>query len=157
MGFECLLCVKKNYMGGTYMKKRKLLQFICVLLICSLLCLTATAANQVQPRYAKIHTLSSELFGFNWLGKATCCGSVSLLDETCTIELHVELQRSTDGVNGWDTIRSWSATGHSEVAIDETCYVAAGYYYRVGTAAIIYDAEGYFIESSSASSAILYR
>lgn len=142
------------------MKKRNAIRVISVLLLIGMLfsfTFVASAASQVQPRYQKINLLTSELLDINWLGKATCCGTVSLIDETCIIDLFVELQRSEDGVNDWDTIKTWSATGHEDVAIDETYYVASGYYYRVVTSAIIYDANENFIESNGVASAVLYH
>lgn len=139
------------------MKKRNLIRIVCLFLIIGLLLPTASAASQVQPRYQKIVILTSELFGFNWLGKATCCGTVTVLDETCDVYLYVELQRSEDGVNGWETIKTWEATGNFEVIIEKNYYVVSGYYYRAVTSVLIYDAEGYFIESDAAVSAILYR
>lgn len=138
------------------MKKRSLIRVISLLLVFGMLLSTASAASQAQSRYAKIHILSSELLDINWLGKATCAGYVSLLDETCIIDLFVELQRSEDGVNWWTTIKTWSATGYEDVIIEKTHYVASGYYYRVVTSAVIYDANESFIESNAVSSAILY-
>ena len=139
------------------MKKRSLIRAISLFLMLGMLFSTASAASQVQPRYAKIHTLSSELLSINWLGKATCCGFVNLLDETCIIDVYVDLQRSEDGFDDWTTIKTWSATGNGNVIIEKSYYVASGYYYRVGTTAIIYDAQGNYIESDIASSAVLYH
>ena len=139
------------------MKKQNLVRILCLILMVGLLLPTASAATQAQPRYAKIHTLTSELLSINWLGKATCCGTADSLDSTCRLELFVELQRSEDGVNGWTTIKTWDTVGYSDVAIEGYHYVAAGYYYRVGTSIIVYDAEGYFIESDATLSAVLYH
>lgn len=139
------------------MKKRNLIRIVCLFLMIGLLLPSAAAATSVQPRYQKIVTLSSELLSINWLGKATCCGTVLVLDETCNVHLYVELQRSEDGVNGWETIKTWNTTGSEYVVIEKTSYVTSGYYYRIVTSAIIYDSEGYFIESDAAPSAVLYH
>lgn len=137
--------------------KKNLFRIICLFLLLGLLLSSASAASQVQPRYAKIHTLTSELFGISWLGKTTCCGTVDSLDSSCQLDLYVELQRSEDGVNGWSTIQTWNATGYEYVVIEENHYVTSGYYYRVVTSVVVYDSEGYFIESDAASSAVLYH
>lgn len=142
------------------MKKRSAIRVISVLLLIGMLfsfASVASATDQVQPRYQKIVILTSELLDINWLGKATFCGTVSLLDETCLIDLFVDLQRSEDGVDGWTTIKTWSATGYEDVVIEKSYYVASGYYYRIGTTAIIYDAQGNFVESDGIASAVLYH
>lgn len=139
------------------MKKRSLVLVISLFLLLGMLFSTASAASQVQPRYAKIHTITSELLSINWLGKATFCGSADSLDSTCRLELYVELQRSADGFDGWTTIKTWSTTGYEDVVIEESHYVASGYYYRIGTIVIVYDSNGNFIESDAISSAVLYH
>lgn len=138
------------------MKKRNLLRAISLILMLGMLFSTATA-SQAQPRYVKIHTLTSELLGINWLGKANCCGSVTVLDSSCMVELYVELQQSDDGVNGWTTIKSWSTTGSGELAIEENHYVSSGYYYRVVTCAMVFTASGAYIEAEALESAIFYH
>ena len=77
------------------MKKRNFVRAISLFLMLGMLLSTASAASQVQPRYAKIHTLTSELLSINWLGKATCCGTADSKDGTCRLDLFVELQRRT--------------------------------------------------------------
>ncbi len=139
------------------MKKRNLIRIVSFLLMIGLLLSSASAASQVQPRYQKINILTSELLSINWLGKATCGGTVTVLDETCNVELYVELQRSEDGVNSWETIKTWNTTGTEELAIEGYYYVRSGYYYRAVTCAIIYNSEGAYIESDTARSAVLYH
>lgn len=139
------------------MKKRSLVLVISLFLLLGMLLSTVSAASQVQPRYTKIHTITSELLSINWLGKATFCGTADSLDPSCLLELCVELQRSEDGFDGWDTIETWSTTGYEDVIIDTTHYVGSGYYYRIVTVVIAYDSNGYFIESNAIPSAVLYH
>lgn len=139
------------------MKKRNLVRIISLFLLLGMLLSTASAANQVQPRYAKIHTITSELLSINWLGKATICGSADSLDPSCRLELYVDLQRSEDGFDGWSIVKTWSTTGYEDVVIDTTHYVASGYYYRIITSVIVYDANGNFIESDLIPSAVIYH
>lgn len=138
------------------MKKRSLLQIICLFLIFGLLLSTASAASQVQPRYQKINILTAELQSISLAGRATCCGTVTVLDESCNVELYVELQQSEDGVNGWTTIKTWSTNGHENLAIEEYWYVDSGYYYRSVTCAIVYNSQNAYIESDALDSAVRY-
>lgn len=138
------------------MKKRSLLRIVCLFLIFGLLLSTASAASQVQPRYQKIHTITSELLSISLAGRATCCGTADSLDTTCTLDLYLELQQSADGVDDWTTIKTWHTSGNSTVVIEDFWYVDSGYYYRAVTSVIVYSSANAYIESDATESAVFY-
>ena len=137
------------------MTKRRATRIISFVLVFLLLLSSVSAANEVQPRYEKMDGLAANLIGVSWLGKVTCVGLVTLWDTTCTASLTVELQRSPNGTSSWDTIKSWNQSGDYDIIIEEDWYVTSGYYYRVAAVAIIYDANGAYVEMDIATSGVV--
>lgn len=134
--------------------KKTFIRFGALMLVFVLLLSSASAASQVQPRYAKLNTVSSELISISLAGRATCSGYATIWDSNCNLTLYVELQQSSDGVT-WSAVKSWNTTGNRSAAIEGYWYVSSGYQYQVVTTAMVYDSTGAYIEMGMAQSAII--
>ena len=140
------------------MKKRRcfhLLGFVSIIaLLVSSVSAAATDAGTVQPRYTHITSFYSEI-DITSAGRADCYGFVQVEDSTDTIQLTVDLQRSTTTAT-WTTIKSWTNTGSIFLSVEEPWYVTSGSYYRVRVTAKIYTADGLLAENQYTSSRVLY-
>lgn len=133
------------------MKTKTLKRVLCLLLAAVLLTSGISAfASDVAPYYTGTSSISSSL-SISTAGKATCTGSIRLYS-SYTANMTVKLQRYTNGY--WSTVQSWSGSGVS--TISKSYYVTSGYYYRVVTAASVYDSSGKYVEGPTMLSTTKY-
>lgn len=109
-------------------------------------------AYEVQPKYASIAIFSPRLSISNDGYSRSYC-EVSLIDESLSIKLTVDLQQFKDG--NWKTIQSWNSNGTGRVKIDKAYYVLQGYPYRIYATAVVTDSGGKVLESPSETSKTL--
>ena len=131
------------------MKKNKF-RILCLLLVLSLLTSKVSAGDMLRPRYIKITRFDCNLV-ISANGYAQCLSEVRLSDSSHTVELTMELQRSSDG-NSWDTVKSWDTSAEKGVSLEKGWYVSSGYSYRVYSTADIYSSYGTLVESEPANS-----
>lgn len=140
------------------MKKQTLVQLLSVAVVICLLVVVTSAATpngeMIQPRLSKLTSLNATL-DIDASGRATCYSSARDSDRTDSVSLYMELQRSSNG-SSWTTVKSWSTTGSSFVSLTQSWYVnTSGYSYRVVATASVYNSAGTFVESVTATSAVV--
>ncbi len=112
----------------------------------------ADKADAYGVRYTAIQSLTAGLT-INGAGLATCGGSVTLSNNTCTVYLTVALEKSEFG--GWSTVTYWmsSGQGYTGTLICQPHYVSSGVY-RVRSTATVFDSGGGFVEQATVYSSI---
>ena len=140
------------------MKLRKVISLVLVVLILSsLVSAYAVELDEDLPPddpepYIGVTSIGASL-SINSMGKATCYGYVNL-SSGYTATASLSLQQYNSG--SWITIISWSATGGPTISIHGTHYVTAGYSYRAKITAVVYDQNGNYVETVSATSSTVY-
>lgn len=135
------------------MKKSKFNYFVCLLILASLLICTAFTSAQdgtLQPRYTNIRSLTASL-EISTSGCASCYGKVMLTKSTDTVDLTMELQRSSDGTS-WHTVKTWDTSGSGTIYLDKDWYVTSGYSYQVHITAEVYSSNGALVETAPTDS-----
>lgn len=133
------------------MKAKTLRRVLCLLLAAVMLTSgIGVFADDIAPCYTGTASISSNL-SISSAGKATCTGAIRLY-ASYTANMTVKLQRYTNGY--WSTVQSWSGDGVS--TISKSYYVTSGYYYRVVTAASVYDSSGNYVEGPTMLSTTKY-
>lgn len=132
------------------MKKRIPITFISLILILSMLCFSASAAestNTVQPRYTGISTFTAGLTIYG-SGEAWCRSSSTLYDSSHSQTLTMRLQRSVNQ-SVWTTVQSWTASGGFTASAEGTRSITHGYYYRLYCTANVYTSSGSWYGSNT--------
>lgn len=106
---------------------------------------SAAGDPMVSPRYVGISTISCDL-SISENGYASCEGH-SHAYPGYTADVTLELQQD---IGYWDTIKSWTGSGRS-VPFEKGYFVAEGYDYRVKITSVVYDSNGNYIETISAT------
>ena len=139
------------------MKKNQFPHAISLLLVLCLFVSTASATMQksdfIQPRYTGIAAFDVRLT-ISSSGYAECFSRVKSATSTDTIDLTMELQRSTDG-ESWDTIKSWDTSDSGTAYLDKGWYVSSGYSYRVHAIAEVNTSSGTLAETAPADSLVI--
>lgn len=107
----------------------------------------------IQPRYTRIAAFDVRLT-ISSSGYAECFSRVKSATSTDTIDLTMELQRSTDG-ESWDTIKSWDTSDSGAAHLDKGWYVSSGYSYRVHAIAEVNTSSGTLAETAPADSLVI--
>lgn len=132
------------------MKKKTIL---CLLLLISVFAnfVTALAAGEENPidpdpiePYTGMASATAALSINSTTGVATCACGVSLYNGY-TADVYMTLQKKVNGT--WDPYCGWYNSGSSPVSMSETCSVDYGYQYRTYVRALIYDANGNYVET----------
>lgn len=127
---------------------------IVCLLVSTMLPAFALNSDDIQPRLTRIDGMGAEIF-LTTSDRADCYSFVELVNTTDKVTLTMELQRSSNG-SSWTTIKSWSTTGSDFVSLDKSWYiVTSGYSHRVVATATAYNSAGVFMESVTATSAVV--
>ena len=129
------------------------IRVLALALLASMLMTALPAEATVQSRYAVIHTFDAGLTISSDF--ATCYGAVLVTDSSTTVELYLELQRTTMTGDDWTKCKSWSTTGTEDVSLYRIRAVSSGYFYRVLVTATVYDANGNLIETQSMCSEVV--
>lgn len=103
---------------------------------------------EVTPQWVNLKSVSSYLEIDN-LGIATCIGRVSHSSVGGTCKLIMNLQKFSN--NQWNTIYTWTTVGDS-YSYNEAYRAVTKGTYRLVVTGIVYDSNGNFIESGSATS-----
>lgn len=131
------------------MRKRIPITMISIVLILSMLCFTATAAESertVEPRYTGLSTFTTALIINS--GTAKCQVTSTLSNTSYTQTLTVRLQRSVNQ-SVWTTLQSWTDTGGFTAAVDTSRSITHGYYYRLYCTANVYTSSGSWYGSNT--------
>lgn len=126
------------------------LMALCMLTTCALAMMPETNAF---PRYVGIMQINANLT-ISSNGRATCDSKVTLNSPVYRADATMTLCRSSNGAS-WTPIKSWSASGKSDVELSENYYVLSGYYYKVAVTAEVYDASSKLLETVSSESNIV--
>lgn len=105
----------------------------------------------VSPLFTYIYSISKGL-SIDSSGKSTSLGGASTYSSYQTINVNVQLQKSSGST--WTTIKSWSVSGPGDPGVETVndYYVVSGTY-RVCVTAKAYDASGNLLETQSVYSA----
>ncbi|MCY1713527.1 hypothetical protein [Caproiciproducens galactitolivorans] len=108
-------------------------------------------SGTVHPTFVNIMSMAAGL-SINSAGRATCTGAVNLYDDSYTVKMTVDLQKSTG--SGWSSVKTWvvNGKGNAGAQLSAHYYVTSGRY-RVCTTARVYNASGKLVETESAYSA----
>ena len=132
------------------MQKRIPVTLVSLILILSMLCFSATAAESeqvVEPRYTGISTFTTSLNLYD-SGSAWCTSSSMLSNSSYTQTLTMRLQRSVNQ-SVWTTLQSWSDTGGINVSLSGSRSITHGYYYRLYCTANVYTSSGSWYGSNT--------
>lgn len=142
------------------MKTKKRTRMLIAVLVLSLVVGMVPAAavqtsdeSEIQPYYIDLYQISANINISN-AGKATCTGYADSDFSTDELRMTLYLQRLEDGK--WVTVKSWSATGYSYLAMEAYRYIVPGYYYHTLTMVSVYNSAGKYIESASCASRAVY-
>lgn len=142
------------------MKTKKRTRFLVAVLVLSLAVGMVPAAavetndvSEIQPCYIDLYQIAASI-NISTAGKATCNGYATTYNTTDEIRMTLYLQRLEDGK--WVTLKYWSSTGHSYLAMEAYRYIVPGYYYHTLTMVSIYDSTGKYIESATCASRAAY-
>lgn len=131
------------------MKIKRIIPFVCVLLLFSVLSPTALAIDPDTPAddpldpspYTYIATINI-VFDISSTGLTDDYCQVYIPDTTCTATLDMYLQRWNTNTSRWETVKSWSKQGVETITLEKEWYVASGYIYRLKCAISVYDSDG---------------
>lgn len=131
------------------MKFKRLIPFICMLLLFSMLCQTAFALETDPPAddpldpspYTYIAIISID-FDISSSGLTDDYCQVYIPDTSCTATLDMYLQHWNTGTSRWETVKSWSKQGVETITLEKEWYVVSGYTYRLKCAISVYDSDG---------------
>lgn len=132
------------------MQKRIPITLVSFVLILSMLCFSASAAESeqtVDPRYTGISTFTAALI-LNSSGTAQCSSTSTLSRSTYTQTLTMRLQRSVNQ-SVWTTLQSWTASGGFTASTEGTRSITHGYYYRLYCTANVYNSDGSWYGSNT--------
>lgn len=141
------------------MKIKKLIPIICFILLFSMVTQTALAyepetppENPLDPSpYTYIATISIN-FDISSSGLSDDYCQVYIPDNSCSCDLYMLLQRWSDSLGDWETIKSWNTSGTDTITLEKEWYVAHGYTYRLKNVIYVLDSDGLLAESTSAYS-----
>ena len=144
------------------MKFKRIIPFICLLLLFSTLSSTALAYDPEGPAddpldpapYTYIQTINI-VFDISSSGLTDDYCQVYIPDNTCTCHLYMYLQRWNSSSEVWETIKSWYAEGRDTITLEKEWYVASGYAYRLKNTIYVYDSNNLLGESTDAYSVII--
>lgn len=127
------------------MKKISLVLLVMVMMVIVVL---PVQASTVMPRYTYVDSLFVRLDIDTILGVATCEGSITAKG-MYPVEVIVNLQRYENGQ--WVTIRRWTKEDTMNAKVYKEYGIYRGYNYRAYVQGFVYDEDGYFMETASAS------
>ena len=144
------------------MKQKRIIPFICMLLLVSSLSSTALAYEPETPvddpldpsPYTYIATINV-YFDISNSGLTDDYCQVYIPDNSCTCHLYMYLQRWNSSSEIWETIKSWYAEGSDTITLEKEWYVASGYAYRLKNTIYVYDSNDLLGESTNAYSDII--
>lgn len=124
------------------MRKHIPASLISIILVLSMLCFTASAAQSeptVEPRYTGLSTFTTTLTLNS--GTAQCHSRSTLSNSAYTQTLTMRLQRSVNQ-SVWTTVQSWSTSGGFTVSTEGSRSITHGYYYRLYCTSNVYTSSG---------------
>lgn len=121
---------------------------VCILLCLSMLFSVTVYATAVEPRFAYINTINSEIAINEQTGKVSCKADL-YANGSLTIKVMCRLQRVT--INGLVTEKTWNRSNIGILRFCETGEVESGYKYRFYISGEIIDSNGAVIETFSKS------
>lgn len=141
------------------MKIKKLIPIICVILLFSMVTQTALAYEPETPPedpldpspYTYIATILVN-FEISSSGLTDDYCQVYIPDNSYSCNLYMLLQRWSDSLGDWETIKSWNASGTDTITLEKEWYVVHGYTYRLKNVIYVLDSDGLLAESTSAYS-----
>lgn len=138
------------------MKKIISICLVIILVICSAVPVFAVNSSSaktqigngnISPMFVGISVMSTAI-DIDWWGRASCSGTVTLSNDTYSVNLTVALQRYNGG--NWTTVTSWSQNGYGGDGTDmEKYYYVTSGTYRVASTARVYNANGTLIETQT--------
>ena len=131
------------------MKIKRVIPFICVLLLFCMLSPMALAYEPETPAddpidpspYTYISTINI-VFDISSTGLTDDYCQVYIPDTSCTAYLDMYLQRWNANTNKWETVKSWTKQGVETITLEKEWYVISGYTYRLKCAVSVYDSDG---------------
>ena len=144
------------------MKIKRIIPFLCVLLLFSALSSTALAYEPDTPPdepldpspYTYIATINV-CFDISSGGLTDDYCQVYIPDDAYTCYLYMYLQRWNRNTWEWETVKSWNTSGADTITIEEEWYVAYGYAYRLKNVIYVYTPDNLLAESTTAYSQII--
>ena len=131
---------RRQKKGGKKMKK-----VICLLMACAALA-SAVPANAM---YVEETAAPAEIVPF-YVGTILASASLSIDangNATCS---------GQQKINGdWEVQKSWSASGKTDITLSKSYTVSSGYSYQTVLTARVYNSEGVYVETVTASSAVV--
>ena len=130
--------------------KKILVLIICLAMIVSMFspfCMAVEiddVEEEIQPMYTIITSLAAGV-EISSSGVATCHGWVLGISSPLTGKMIMELQQLSGGM--WYTIKTWTKSASTALAMEEYYSVPSGYTYRVRVTGNIYNANELLIES----------
>ena len=144
------------------MKCKKIIPFVCVLLVFSMLSSTALAYEPETPEDDPVdpspYTYISSIFvnfDISSSGLTDDYCRVYIPNSSCSCWVYMYLQRWNSGTGEWETIKTWSTDGSGTITLEKEWYVASGYAYRLKIIVYVYDSDGLLGESAAAYSDII--
>lgn len=136
------------------MKLKRIIPFICVLLLFCMISSSAFAYDPETPAddpldpepYTYIATIFID-FDISSSGLTDDYCRVYIPDTSCSCWIDMYLQRWNSSSNQWETVKSWSKYGSGTIALEKEWYVASGYTYRLKCLISVYDSDGLLAES----------
>lgn len=116
--------------------KQKITIFFIALVLIANFC-TPLVAQAANTRNIAIALTANDL-QLGALGRLYCYGETQADPTNYTVGVKVELQQY-DG--GWDTIKTWQASGNAWAIIEKYYYVDSGYAYQLKVTHYAYDIE----------------
>lgn len=113
----------------------------------------AEEGRAIQPRYNEIFSFTVN-FDISSAGLASCYSSAETNLSSYSIDLNMQLQRSSNG-RTWSTIREWSSQKIQITSVDKTYYVSPGYDYRIHVTATVTNSSGRVVETATRDSSIV--
>lgn len=108
----------------------------------------ATTFNDIEPRYAYINAINSELVIDEQLGVASCEADI-MANGSLKITVTCKLQRVTQ--NGMVTVATWNQSAKGILLFRESKPVVSGYKYRFYISGEISNSNGTVLEAFSKS------
>lgn len=144
------------------MKFKRIIPFVCILLLFSMLSSTALAYEPETPPgdptdpdpYTYIATIDV-YFDISSSGLTDDYCRVYIPNSSCSCWLYMYLERWNSNSGEWDVVKSWSNNGSGTITLEKEWYVAYGYAYQLRCVVYVYDSNGLLAESTTAYSQII--
>ena len=105
---------------------------------------------QITPRYTNLMSASASIEIKESTGRVACGMNAVSRGTTDTLKVTLALQMLSG--NTWSNVKTWTTSGENTISMMKYYYISQAGTYRVQSVTEVYDSDGNYIESATATS-----